>query len=316
MSTTVQASSNESGHIKPARLATADDHLLHTEAISYWQIVLRQLRRDRLTMTAIAVLLVIALLSLFAGVISTYILGVDPNATDLMATFEQPSAEHLLGTDGLGRDQLSRILYGGRISLSIGLLGTLFTIILGIGIGVTAAYFGGRVDDSIIWGINTLDAIPGLFLLLVIGSLFDISPLALTLIFALLGWPFISRLVRSSAYTMKEREFVLAARSYGATDLMIMARHIVPNIFPIVIIATARSVGNLILAESALSFLGFGVKPPTSTWGTMLSQAQQFILIPDNRHLVIAPGFMIALTVLCLFIIGDGLRDAMDPRLR
>lgn len=316
MSTTAQISSNDTGHVKPVRIGTADDRLLNTEAISYWQIVLRQLRRDRLTIAAIVVLLIIALLSIFAGVISENFLGVDPNATDLMATFQQPSAEHLLGTDGLGRDQLARVLYGGRISLSIGLLGTLFTIILGIGIGVTAAYFGGGVDDFIIWVINTLDAIPGLFLLLVIGSLFEVSPLALTLIFAFLGWPFISRLVRSSAYSMREREFVLAARSYGATDLMIMVRHIIPNIFPIVIIATARSVGNLILAESSLSFLGFGVKPPTSTWGTMLTQAQQFILIPDNRHLVIAPGFMIAITVLCLFIIGDGLRDAMDPRLR
>ncbi len=316
MSTTAQISSNDTGHTKPVRLGTVDDRLLNTEAISYWQIVLRQLRRDRLTIAAIVVLLIIALLSIFAGVISDNFLGVDPNATNLMATFQRPSAEHLLGTDGLGRDQLARVLYGGRISLSIGLLGTLFTIILGIGIGVTAAYFGGGVDDFIIWVINTLDAIPGLFLLLVIGSLFEVSPLALTLIFAFLGWPFISRLVRSSAYSMREREFVLAARSYGATDLMIMVRHIIPNIFPIVIIATARSVGNLILAESSLSFLGFGVKPPTSTWGTMLTQAQQFILIPDNRHLVIAPGFMIALTVLCLFIIGDGLRDAMDPRLR
>jgi peptide/nickel transport system permease protein len=277
---------------------------------------MRQLRRDRLTIAAIDVLIIIALLSLLSGVISTNILGVDPNATILIETFQRPSAAHHLGTDALGREQLSRILSGGRVSLAIGSLGTLFTIILGIGIGVTAAYFGGRVDDAIIWIINTLDAIPGLFLLLVIGSLFEVSPLALTLIFAFLGWPFISRLVRSSAYSMKEREFVLAARSYGATDLLIMIRHIVPNIFPIVIIATARSVGNLILAESSLSFLGFGVKPPTSTWGTMLTQAQQYILIPDNRHLVVAPGFMIALTVLCLFIIGDGLRDAMDPRLR
>jgi peptide/nickel transport system permease protein len=316
MNTTAPAARNESGHIKPVHLEDADSRLARTEALSYWRIVMRQLRRDRLTLAAIGVLLIIAILSILAEAISTNLLHVDPNATDLMATFQPPSADHILGTDALGRDQLSRLLYGGRISLAIGFLGTIFTIILGISIGVTAAYFGGRVDDFIIWLINTLDSIPGLFLLLVIGSLFEVSPFALTLLFAFLGWPTISRLVRSSAYSMREREFVTAARSYGATDFTIMWRHIVPNIFPIVIIATARSVGNLILAESALSFLGFGVKPPTSTWGTMLTQAQQYILIPDNRHLVIAPGFMIALTVLCLFIIGDGLRDAMDPRLR
>jgi peptide/nickel transport system permease protein len=316
MNTTTQVSRDERSAAQPVRLGTAGDHLAQTEPLSYWQIVWSQLRRDRLTMTAIAVLLLIALLSLLAGPISEHLLNVDPNKTDLLKTFARPSREHLLGTDALGRDQLARLLFGGRISLAIGFLGTIFTLILGIGIGVTAAYFSGRVDDLIIWSINTLDSIPGLFLLLVIGALFEISPFTLTIVFALLGWPFISRLVRSSAYSMKEREFVLAARSYGATDVSIMRRHIIPNIFPIVIIATARSVGNLILAESALSFLGFGVQPPISTWGNMLTRAQQFILVPDNRHLVFAPGFMIALTVLCLFIIGDGLRDAMDPRLR
>lgn len=316
MNTTTAATQKKTALGQALELAAAGDRLADTEALSYRQIVWRQLRRDRLTMAAIAVLLLIAILSLLAEPISEQILGVDPNKTDLLKTFVAPSREHLLGTDALGRDQLARLLFGGRISLAIGFLGALFTLVLGVGIGVSAAYFGGPVDDLIIWGINTLDAIPGLFLLLVIGALFEVSPFSLTLIFALLGWPFISRLVRSSAYSMREREFVLAARSYGATDFSIMRRHIIPNILPIVVIATARSVGNLILAESALSFLGFGVQPPTSTWGNMLTRAQQYILIPDNRHLVIAPGFMIALTVLCLFIIGDGLRDAMDPRLR
>ncbi|MCA9999074.1 MAG: ABC transporter permease, partial [Anaerolineales bacterium] len=163
--------------------------------------------------------------------------------------------------------------------------------------------------------INTLDSIPQLFLLFIVGALFELSPAALTLLFALLGWPFISRLVRSSVFSLKEREYISAAHALGMSDGAIMWRHIVPNVIPLVIIATARRVGNLILAESALSFLGFGVQPPTSTWGTMLTKAQQFILVPDARHLVVAPGVMIALTVLCLFIIGDGLRDAMDPRL-
>lgn len=302
--------------VSPAMLPVFFEEELPREPLTFWRIAWRHLRRDWLTMAAIVVLVLIALLSLAAGAISSQVLGVDPNATDLMATFQPPSAEHWLGTDALGRDQLSRLLYGGRISLGIGLLGTLFTIILGITIGVSAAYFGGVVDDAVIWIINTLDAIPALFLLLVVGSLFQLSPLALTVLFALLGWPFISRLVRSQTYSMKEREFVLAARSIGATDAAIIGRHIVPNVFPVVIIATARSVGNLILAESALSFLGFGVQPPTSTWGTMLTKAQQFILLPEARHLVVAPGALIALTVLCLFIIGDGLRDAMDPHLR
>ena len=283
--------------------------------LSFWRIALIRLRRDKLTMAAMLVLVIIALLSLGAGIISEQILGVDPDATELLATFQPPSAEHWLGTDALGRDQLSRLLYGGRISLAIGVAGTIFTTILGISIGMIAGYFGRRVDDVVMWVINTLGSIPGLFLLLVVGALFNLSPGALAILFALLGWPFISRLVRSTVFSIKEREFMIAAQALGSSDLAIMWRHLLPNVFPIVIIATARSVGNLILAESALSFLGFGVQPPTSTWGTMLTKGQQFILIGDARHLVVAPGFMIALTVLCLFIIGDGLRDAMDPRL-
>ncbi len=300
----------------PVSVPVIIDDPFKDEPLTFWQITGRRLRRDRLTMIAMAVLLIIALLSVAAGAISTYILDVDPNKTDLLATLEPPSAEHWLGTDALGRDQLSRLLYGGRISLSIGALGTLFTIVLGMTIGVAAAYYGSIVDDGVIYAINTLDAIPGLFLLLVVGSFFELSPFMLTILFALLGWTFISRLVRSSTYSLKEREFIEAARALGASDTSIVIRHVMPNVFPVVIIATARSVGTLILAESALSFLGFGVQPPTSTWGTMLTKAQQFILLPEARHLVLAPGIMIAVTVLCLFIIGDGLRDAMDPHLR
>ena len=298
-------------------LASDDLEGLSSEKpLSFWQIAWIRIRRDRLTMLAVGVLGLIALSSIFAGAISTNILDVDPNKTSILESFEGPSATHWLGTDALGRDQLARLLFGGRVSLMIGLFGTIFTLAFGISIGMLAAYFGGRVDDFVIWIINTLGAIPGLFLLLIVGSLFKLSPLALALLFGILGWPGIARLVRSTVFSLREQEYVLAARALGVTDLSIMSRYILPNVIPIVIIATARRVGTLILSESALSFLGFGVQPPTSTWGTMLTKAQQFILIPDGRHLVFAPGMMIALTVLCLYIIGDGLRDAMDPRLR
>lgn len=297
-------------------LAAQLEAMVDSQPLSWWRIALIRLRRDKLTMAALIVLGIIVLLSLGAGVISTYILKVDPDSTDIIASFEAPSARHLLGTDGLGRDQLSRLLYGGRVSLAIGVVGTVVTLVLGISIGMSAAYFGKRTDDFIMWGINTLTAIPGLFLLLVLGSLFDLSPVTLTILFGLLGWPFISRLVRSSVFSIKQRDYVLATKALGGGNRLIMGRHILPNVIPIVIIATARRVGTLILAESALSFLGFGVQPPTATWGSMLTKAQQFILIPGARHLVMAPGVMIALTVLCLYIIGDGLRDAMDPRLK
>ena len=293
-----------------------DNQQLVTESRDFWQSAWIRLKKDRLTMAAISVLTVIALCSIFAGVISTNLLGIeDPNKTNILVSFEGPSREHLLGTDGVGRDQLARLLFGGRVSLQIGLFGTIFTLLFGIALGMSAAYFGGRVDDFVIWIINTLGAIPGLFLLLVVGSLFSLSPFMLSLLFGLLGWPGIARLVRGAVFSLREQEYVLASRSIGQTNTAIMLKHIFPNVIPIVTIATMRRVGILILNESALSFLGFGVQPPTSTWGTMLTKAQQFILIPDGRHLVWAPGIMITVTVLCLYIIGDGLRDAMDPRL-
>ncbi len=301
----------------PKLTGNVDDQAVFSgEARSFWKTAAIRLRRDRLTMAAVVVLTIIALSSVFAGVISTNLLDIpDPNKTDILSTFESPSSEHLLGTDAVGRDQLARLLYGGRVSLRIGFLGTIFTLALGIGLGMVAAYFGGRVDDTVIWIINTLGAIPGLFLLLVVGSLFTLTPFWLSVLFGLLGWPGIARLVRSSVFSLREQEYVLASRSIGQTDFAIMAKHIFPNVIPIVTVATMRRVGNLILSESALSFLGFGVQPPTSTWGTMLTKAQQFIIRTDGNHLIWAPGVMITITVLCLYIIGDGLRDAMDPRL-
>ena len=313
-------SANQTTNDDARSVAALEDQLealANTAPTSFWIIAVRRLRRDRLTMVALGTLVVIALLSVFAQPISQNLLGVNsPDESSLLDTFLPPSSEHLLGTDALGRDQLTRLLYGGRISLVIAVLGTVATVVLGVSIGMAAAYFGKWVDDAVIYVINTLGAIPSLYLLLIVGALWDLTPLALALLFGFLGWPGIARLVRSTVYSLREQEYVMASKALGNSDISIMYRHILPNVIPIVIIATARRVGNLILAESALSFLSFGVKPPTSTWGTMLTKAQQFMLRPDGTHLVIAPGVMITITVLCLFVIGDGLRDAMDPRLR
>jgi peptide/nickel transport system permease protein len=282
--------------------------------LSFWQIAFSRLRSDPLTLLAFSILLFILIASLMADVINSN-LGIDPYKTNLIESLEAPSSRHFLGTDTLGQDQFARLLVAGRISMAIGFFGSLFTLVIGMSIGMVAAFFGGIVDDIIIWFINTLSAIPALFLLLIVGAVFQIDPFWLTVLFAVLGWPFIARLVRSSVYSLREREYVIAARSLGASNLSIMIRHIMPNVIPVVVIATARTVGNLMLAEAGLSFLGFGVQPPTPTWGNMLTEAQQYIVRPDARHLIVAPGVMITITVLCIFIIGDGIRDALDPRL-
>jgi peptide/nickel transport system permease protein len=284
------------------------------EPLSFGKIAVRRILRDRLTMAAIGIIVLLIILSALAGVISESVLKVDPNKTDLLATFEPPSAEHWLGTDQLGRDQLSRLLFGGRISLAIGFSATAVSMTIGIAIGLIAGFFGGFVDDFIMWFINTLQSIPFLFLLLIIVALFAPTPFWFVMILGFLGWMGTSRLVRGEVFSLRERDYVTAAKALGASRLTLMIRHVLPNAIPIVIVITMIDVGAVILVESALSFLGLGVQPPTATWGNMLSNSQSYFHL--GTHLVIYPGLLITITVLCLYLLGDGLRDALDPRLK
>lgn len=284
------------------------------EPLSFAKIAIRRLIRDRLTMIAIGVLLLLIVFSALADVISTGILNVNPNSTDLYSTFEPPSSTHWLGTDQLGRDQLARLLFGGRVSLAIGFTAAAIGMTLGVTIGLTAGFFGGVVDDLIMWLINTIVSIPTLFLLLIVVALFAPDAFWLIMILGFLGWMGTSRIVRGEVFSLRERDYVTAARAMGASRISIMLRHILPNALPIVIVITMIDVGNVILVESALSFLGLGVQPPTATWGNMLSNAQSYFHL--GTHLVIFPGILITITVLCLYLMGDGLRDALDPRLK
>lgn len=273
-----------------------------------WRLV-----RDRLTMAALGVLALLALLSLMAPLISEYLLNVDPNITDASGSQFLPilSEGHILGTDNLGRDQLSRLLYAGRISLGIGFASAGLSLMVGIAVGIFTGYYGGIIDDIVNWLITTINAIPGLVLLLVIAAMFSPSPVTLILVLAFLTWTNTTRLVRGETFSLRAREYIIGARAMGASDLRIMIIHILPNLFSITVVALAIQVGNVILIESALSFLGIGVQPPTATWGNMLARSQSFF--NSGPHLVVFPGLLITITVLCLYIIGDGIRDAFDP---
>jgi len=282
---------------------------------SLWQTALRRLRRDRLTLLAMATLLLLATLSVLAPLISDVVLHVDPNRTDIANKFLPIGAPgHLLGTDDLGRDHLSRLLHAGQISLGIGFAAALLTMTIGLTLGVVTGYYGGAVDDFVNWIITTLDSIPSLFLLLIIAAVLSPSPGTLVLVLASIGWTGITRLVRGETISLRSREFIISARSVGASHWRIMFIHIMPNLFSIVAVTLAINIGNLILIESGLSFLGLGVKPPTATWGNMLSNAQTFFT--KGPHLVILPGLLIVITVLCLYVIGDGIRDAFDPAMK
>lgn len=278
------------------------------------QIALRRLRRDKLTLIALITFGILVQLTILAPVITQEILKVDATTTNgarNMLPIGTPG--HILGTDNIGRDHLARLLYAGQVSLGIAFIGASLSISIGLILGVITGFYGGAVDDIITWIIATLNSIPALFLLLIISAIYKPGPEALIIVLGLLGWTVTTRLVRGETLSLRERDFITGARSIGASDARIMLVHIVPNLFSVTIINLAITIGNLILLESALSFLGVGIQPPTPTWGNMLDNAQSFF--KTGPHLVIFPGLLIVITVLCLYIIGDGLRDAFDPTL-
>lgn len=278
----------------------------------FWHGVRVRLFHDKLTLLALGVIGVLAVACLIGPPVVENVLKVDPNRTHVTDSYLPPSADHLLGTDNLGRDQLIRLLYGGRISLAIAFSASVMSIVIGLTVGLLAGNYGGRVDDLVIWLVNTLSSIPAIFLLLIASALWSPSPEVLILLLAALSWLTTCRLVRGQVLALKGREFIVAARSIGATHRRLMVHHILPNVLPIVITNLTISAGSLILVESALSFLGLGVQPPTPTWGNMLTEARSYFA--TSAYLVFWPGLLITVTVLCFYLIGDGLRDALDPR--
>jgi peptide/nickel transport system permease protein len=288
---------------------------------SLFQKALYRIRHDTLTLTALTVMSLLALVSVLAPFIAENILNVQVNRVENYNTFAPIGSTfegtlHILGTDELGRDHLARLLYGGRVSLGIGFAAAAVTFTIGVSLGLITGFFGGWLDDLVIWFITTLNSIPQLFLLLIISALLNPTPLSLILVLAFLSWTGTTRLVRGETFSLREREFIVAARAIGASSPRIMFLHILPNVFSVTIINLFGLIGGLILTESALSFLSFGIPSSTApSWGNMLSQGLDIIKSPTARHLVILPGLMISITVLCLYIIGDGLRDAFDPRI-
>lgn len=280
---------------------------------SLGQDALAHLLRDRMTMVAIIILVAMTVVCFFGPPLVTNVLSVDPNRTSIPNRYTAPGEAFILGADQLGRDQLIRLLYGGQISLLVAYTASIISITIGVAMGLLSGYYGGRIDDLVTWLVNTLNAIPGIFLLLVIASLWRPSPEVLVVVLGALGWVDGCRLVRAEVLSLKQLDYVVAAQALGAPSVRIMLRHIFPNVLPLVIITTTLSAGTLILVESALSYLGIGVQPPTPSWGNMLAESRTFFV--KGTHLVIWPGAMITLTVLCFYLIGDGLRDALDPRI-
>jgi len=244
----------------------------------------------------------------------------DPETSDMPSRLQPPSWEHPFGTDPLGRDLLTRVLHGGRKSLSVGLMVTAFTLLIGIPVGATSGYFGGRIDNVLMRITDTALSLPPLFILILLMAILretelpllrSNSVLTIALVIGLLGWVTMARLVRATYLTIREQDFVMAARCLGASNLRIMVRHILPNSVGPIIVESTLEIGYAIMGESGLSFLGFGIQPPTPSWGNLLSNAQQHMT--KHPWLAIFPGLMIFLAIISINYIGDGLRDAMDP---
>ena len=283
------------------------------------QMVWRSFRRHRPAMVGATILLVLVLAAIFAPVVSPW----DPVKTDLDSMLEPPTLKHPMGTDELGRDLLTRILYGGRVSLSIGILAMALAVTVGAVIGGVGGFYGGWVDNLTMRFTDMMLSFPQLFVLIILAlALRDIpipalkgtafaSVLTIVLVIAILAWMQVARLVRASFLSLKEKEFTEASRCVGASNRRIMTRHLLPNALSPIIVAATFRVATSIITESGLSYLGFGVQPPTPTWGNMLKNAQdQMTRAPWTA---IFPGLMIFITVIAINFIGDGLRDALDP---
>lgn len=265
------------------------------------------LKQNKLAILAIAIIVVFTIASVFAF-LSPY----DPNQIDPINRLLRPSLTHLFGTDDVGRDYFTRSLYGGRISLMVGFMAMIISTLVGTIIGAISGYFGGKIDDFIMRSIDILMCIPTFFLILVINSYLGASVKNLILIIGFLGWMSIARIVRGETLSVKEREYVLYAKASGQSSFKIITKHIIPSILPTIIVSATINIATAILLESSLSFLGVGVTQPNASWGSMLKDAQSYLM--DAPYLSFFPGMFILLTVLSFNLIGDVLRNVFDPK--
>lgn len=274
--------------------------------------VLRRFLRHKLAVAGLVILTLLVLMAIFAPQIAPY----DPNKFDAVSMVDTPTREHLLGLDQVGRDVLSRVIYASRISLSVGVVAVSIYVVIGTVLGSIAGYYGGWVDIFLTRIADMFLSFPQIMLILVIVSMIGPSIWNIMVVLGLLGWPPIFRIVRGQFLTLRELDFVQAGRGMGATDARLIFRHILPNSMGPILVAATFGTATAILTEAALSYLGLGVQPPAASWGNLLIQAQSTTVIEKQPWLWVPPGMLIFISVLAINFIGDGLRDALDPRLK
>lgn len=270
----------------------------------------RRFTRNRWAVAALIFILLQLLIAVFAQFIAPY----DPYASDYTATYAAPNSKYLLGTDDLGRDMLSRIIYGARISFAVGILSQVFVVAIGLPLGAIAGLVGGWLDYAVTRLIDVLSSIPGLLLYILLMIALGAGLSNIILAMTITGWIGIARLVRGQVLSLKESDFVRAARSMGASTSWIVRTHILRNSLTPVIVSMTLGVPGAMFAEAGLSFLGLGVPPPTPSWGQMIGIYQSFVR--TSPHLILYPSLVLAITMLAWIILGDGVRDALDPNIR
>lgn len=286
---------------------------------SPWTLAFKRLKKNKLALAGLFILLTLILIVIFGPMFYPH----DHLTIDYAKIYQAPSAQHPLGTDNVGRDVLARLMYGGRYSLSIGIVAVFISVTIGSSLGVIAGYYGGRIDGFIMRIVDVFMCFPFLPLLIMVSAVMQevaVPPeyriYVVMVIIGLLSWTGTCRMVRGQVLSLREQEFMQAAESLGLSDFRKMFVHLLPNTFAVIIVSATLGIGGAILTESGLSFLGLGVTPPTPTWGNMIQAAQDYFSMTNRAWLWIPPGICIFLTVMSINIFGDGLRDALDPKLK
>ena len=299
--------------VTPRTVVAAPDLRRQVEVVSPTRQTIRRFRKHRLAVAGLIVFGAIVLAALLAPVITQ---SAGPDVIDLRARNEGPSAEHWLGTDRTGRDTFTRLIYAGRVSLAVGVVAVLISVAIGTTLGAIAGFYGGLADSAIMRLTDVIMTFPAIIILLTVAAIIGPGISQTVVVIGLLNWPVPCRLVRSKLLSIREQEFVQAARAMGATRGRILVSHALPNALDVLIVYSSLGIATVILLEAGLSFLGLGVQPPTPSWGNMLNVARNVAILEQYPWQWLPAGIAIVITVLCVNFIGDGLRDALDPRMK
>lgn len=294
----------------PVHDAAAEEMAADSPARSPWKLAVRRFSRHRLAVVGLVLLLIIIAAAVFAPLIASH----EPNAIDLEAIRQPPSADHLLGTDSSGRDVFARMLFAGRVSLMVGFAASLLSCLIGAVLGAFAGIMGGWVDNVVMRAADVFLSFPALIVLIVLAGILGPSLKTMVIAFGVFSWPTAGRVVRGITLSLREQEFLQASRSFGAGPVWLVGKHVLPAVLGQLVVVATLAVATGILIEASMSFLGLGVQPPTASWGNMLNEAQRITVISSMPWLWIPPGIAVALSVLCVNFVGDGLRDALDPK--